>query len=580
MKNKKLELLRTKLAMFVLATSLGVTALSRCNSDKILSSEEIESCIEETRDLGRYAGLYKKQDGNWGIYFTKNDKHYDFKSYEYLSDLHFHTMLDREQEGFGSWYSYLVGYLPFNKCNSDVTYTLNVINNLTESDIEKLKSDFFAENSFRAKDIQLFYIEKIDGTNKQAIIGYPLSDTEIFNIETWQSENYEGYAIVKESCDFNNSFVYLSEILGYLNEKKNNIEVSSIEAETFSTEDEEIQEEMETTQSFDSVNILEDIEAINETEEQFKETTEAETSSVENQDNQTEIETTSNLESINILEETENINETEPSLEAEKNVGYEIHSRMANSYIYIKDNLTSENLTEEEVLDFLINQKDKIDTITIMNLTSDNNKSNIEKILKEISKNNYITSLNFSGFESLNLSDVLTIPQLKDLQLTSCILEDDAQLNQFTQLESLYLYDNNVKDLNIISNLTQLQDLTILNKGTELTNIEILKKFENLNYLCLMDCNLSDVSALYDLNHLMFLNLEGNPIQNLSKLTNMKSAPIIYLTDKANLSDLKSCMEELTEKGINIYCDSNGKANLITKEYLEQKEEAQLKLKK
>ncbi len=221
MKNKRLELLRTKLAMFALATSLSVTSLSGCGSNEILSSEEVVSCIEETRDLGQYAGLYKKQDGNWEIYFEKNGKYYDFKSYEYLSTLPFYTLLNREQEGFGSWYSYLVGYLPFNKCNSDVTYTLNVINNLTESDIEKLKSDFFAENSLRAKDIQLFYIEKIDGTNKQIIIGYPLSDTKIFNIETWQPENYEGYAIVKESCNFNNNFVYLSEILDYLNEKNN-----------------------------------------------------------------------------------------------------------------------------------------------------------------------------------------------------------------------------------------------------------------------------------------------------------------------------------------------------------------------
>lgn len=154
-------------------------------------------------------------------------------------------------------------------------------------------------------------------------------------------------------------------------------------------------------------------------------------------------------------------------------------TQMANSYIYIKDNLTSENLTEE-VLDFLVKQKDKIDRIMITNLTSVNNKASIEKILKEISKNNHVTSLILSDVKNLNLSDILIIPQLKDLQLASCTSEDVTLLNQFTQLESLHLYDNDINDLNIISNLTQLQDLTIVNNGAELASIEILKKFENL----------------------------------------------------------------------------------------------------
>ena len=57
----------------------------------------------------------------------------------------------------------------------------------------------------------------------------------------------------------------------------------------------------------------------------------------------------------------------------------------------------------------------------------------------------------------------------------------------------------------------------------------------------------------------------------------MKSAPEIYLTDKAKLSNLKSCIEELTEKGINIHYASNGKSSSITKEYFENQEDLQLK---
>ena len=107
----------------------------------------------------------------------------------------------------------------------------------------------------------------------------------------------------------------------------------------------------------------------------------------------------------------------------------------------------------------------------------------------------------------------------------------------------------------------------------KLTNIEILKKFDHLLFLSLMNCNISDIEPLSDLSHLICLNLEDNPIQNLSELKNMESTPGIFITDEANLSDLRSCIEDLTEKGIKIYCESNGKNDLITKEYFEQKEE-------
>ena len=230
MKNTKIELLKKKLSMLALATSLSVTSLAGCDSTNVLSTEKIEKNIKKAQDFGNYAGLYKSQDGTWKIYFEKRDKHYDFKSYEYLDNAICNSgiCVDNEKR-----FGFDVGYLPLIMCNPNVTYTLNVVNHLDEADIEKLKKDFFQKNGFWANDIKLFYIEDIDGTNQKMVIGYPVSKIDIFNMETWQFENYEGNAIVEESCEFNNDYVYLSEILDYLNEKKKNIvEISTNETET------------------------------------------------------------------------------------------------------------------------------------------------------------------------------------------------------------------------------------------------------------------------------------------------------------------------------------------------------------
>ena len=77
MKKKKLELLRSKLAMFAMATSLSVTSLSGCSSNNILSTEKIEKSITKEQDFANNAGLYKNQDGTWKIYFENEGNFYD-----------------------------------------------------------------------------------------------------------------------------------------------------------------------------------------------------------------------------------------------------------------------------------------------------------------------------------------------------------------------------------------------------------------------------------------------------------------------------------------------------------------------
>ncbi len=531
MKNPKLDLLRKKLAMFALATSLSVTSLSGCSL--ALSEETIKKSIEYTSDFGRSAGLYKNSEGKWSIYFLKDDKYYDFKSYEYIGTAKYDTLCSNTYDYFYNKVGILYfGYLPFFYCNPYVTYTLDTVNNLDDADIEKLKNDFFEKSVFRVRDIKLFYIEKIDGSNKQVVIGYPVSKTEIFNFETWQFENYEGNVILEESCEFQNDWVYLSEALNYLNEKKNH------------PEDSRNQKCFET---------LKETEALEEKKEEVQEQ---------------EVE----QESVAIEETAETENDVESDYE--ENEGYKILLLDAGSYlIRIKDNFTSKDLTK--VLDFLVNQKDSIRGLIID--TDYNNPVIIEKILKEISINENIVELTLWGCKNLNLSDIVTMSHLKYLTLGQCTMENVTQLNQFTQIQYLYL-SATVNDLNVISNLTQLHSLTIILSGKkELENIEILKKFEDLHFLSLINCNLSDVGVFCDLKHLVSLDLDGNPIQNLSELINMKSSPNIFLNNIADLSDLKSCIEELTEKGIDIYYYSNDNWDIITKESLEQ-EKLKLKL--
>ena len=89
-------------------------------------------------------------------------------------------------------------------------------------------------------------------------------------------------------------------------------------------------------------------------------------------------------------------------------------------------------------------------------------------------------------------------------------------LANFTNLESLIIYDNNISDISALSNLTNLKELHI--NVNNISDISALAKLTNLEILTLTQNNISDISPLANLTSLEELYLEENSITDFSVL--------------------------------------------------------------
>lgn len=86
----------------------------------------------------------------------------------------------------------------------------------------------------------------------------------------------------------------------------------------------------------------------------------------------------------------------------------------------------------------------------------------------------------------LRLSTDIVVKKIKD---------EVSALGSLTNLQELYLTDNNISDISALSGLT------------------------NLRQLSLYDNKISDISALSGLTNLLLLGLDGNPITDYSPVS-------------------------------------------------------------
>ena len=120
------------------------------------------------------------------------------------------------------------------------------------------------------------------------------------------------------------------------------------------------------------------------------------------------------------------------------------------------------------------------------------------------------------------------------------------ELQGLPNLVDLHLYDNRLKDINSVGELSTLQ--TLLLSGNELHEVEILNKFHTLKQLSLANNQLYTVEGLQSLGKLERLNLSENHICDLRPLRSLFSLHtldlhsniIIELNDLSRLSALRS----------------------------------------
>ncbi|OON99380.1 MAG: hypothetical protein ATN35_12945 [Epulopiscium sp. Nele67-Bin004] len=178
-----------------------------------------------------------------------------------------------------------------------------------------------------------------------------------------------------------------------------------------------------------------------------------------------------------------------------------------------------------------------------------------------------LQSLRLTG-ETLDIDPLATLTNLQTLSLTyeelynfdtlqndlnwlhlQANLDDITILSTQTNLNSLFLPNNNIVDLTPLENLTQLDQL-ILNDNY-ITDITPLLQLELITNLYLANNQIEDISTLEQLHNLQVLELSNNQIQNISALGNLNDLISLSIDDN-NITDITPLLSLTNLAGVSI----------------------------
>ena len=120
-----------------------------------------------------------------------------------------------------------------------------------------------------------------------------------------------------------------------------------------------------------------------------------------------------------------------------------------------------------------------------------------------------------------DLTPLLTLPNLKHLDIGGNKLEDIHLLASLPRLFTLDLSYNKIKDLSPLADLPALVRLEL--KNNRISRLPALLALVALEDLDLADNQLTSCEALNGLSHLLHLDLLNNPLEDLSPLHNLKT---------------------------------------------------------
>lgn len=112
-------------------------------------------------------------------------------------------------------------------------------------------------------------------------------------------------------------------------------------------------------------------------------------------------------------------------------------------------------------------------------------------------------------------------------------------LRYLTYLKKLTI-DSEVRDqLSVLSAMNYLEELTLLNGRPSQDELEVIGSISTLTHLTMADCGLSSIEALENAHNLVYLDLNGNTIRNISVLSGMPNLQELYMAHNA-LTDLSA----------------------------------------
>ncbi len=139
-----------------------------------------------------------------------------------------------------------------------------------------------------------------------------------------------------------------------------------------------------------------------------------------------------------------------------------------------------------------------------------------------------LQELNCIGTRVTDYSCIASMPDLRRLNISQANEADIALINTLTQLEILTLYDSRLSSLNEISGLKRLFSLDI-SACYPIDGLEAVSNFPNLDYLCISNTDITDLSPLTGLLKLSVLELSYAPVSDFSPLADCPKLHQFYV---------------------------------------------------
>lgn len=188
------------------------------------------------------------------------------------------------------------------------------------------------------------------------------------------------------------------------------------------------------------------------------------------------------------------------------------------------------------------------------------NEAQLKKIVPQIKKLTNLTSLSLFGNEIRDITPLAQLTNLTELYLGNNLIRDITPLARLTNLKVLDLgsNDSSISDITPLAGLTNLTTLSLLYLHT--SDLTPLAKLTNLKELYLSGNKISDITPLARLTNLTVLDLSSNEICDitpLAKHTNLNKlylhanqikdiAPLAQLTNLTNLGLTENQISDIT----------------------------------
>lgn len=165
---------------------------------------------------------------------------------------------------------------------------------------------------------------------------------------------------------------------------------------------------------------------------------------------------------------------------------------------------------------------------------------------KDLENLKYLTKLEHLWLHHTpQITDISFVSEMKDLKSFSVGSQNIVNLDLLKickKLETLYLFDTNLTNLDILTGNTELRALDI-KWGNPVRDISGLRKLGKLERLSISSSELTDISPIGSLGSLKFLDLSCGSISDISVLADCKSLKRLSLIDCKQVTDISPLSE-------------------------------------